>query len=181
MGRSDLQKPCSGGLWWAREEVNLRPLPGQIQRASTGLYVRRLETGNDHEEAAGERRCQRPAAPTIRHHSPTVVLIPTAVACCPSAARRAKPDLRDHNLNLPSVLSQLLEPKGPQPAVPPNRGRPLVTAHGRARSLRHGPSADRPQQNLLSLSPTPPGRQRYRLWRRGRCYWPGSARGGMAP
>src|SRR5918995_6244383 len=38
-------------------------------------------------------------------------------------------DLRDHNLNLPSASSQLPEPKGPPPAVPPNRGRPLVTAH----------------------------------------------------
>jgi hypothetical protein len=44
-------------------------------------------------------------------------------------------DLRDHNLNLPSMLSQLHEPKGPRPAVPPNRGRPLVTAHARARPL----------------------------------------------
>jgi hypothetical protein len=28
-GRGDLQKPCSGGVWWAREELNLRPLPCQ--------------------------------------------------------------------------------------------------------------------------------------------------------
>jgi hypothetical protein len=45
------------------------------------------------------------------------------------------PALRDHNLNLPTALSQLLEPKGPRPVVPPNRGRPLVTAHARARPL----------------------------------------------
>jgi hypothetical protein len=31
-------------------------------------------------------------------------------------------DLRDHNLNLPSALCQLREPKGPQPAVPPTVG-----------------------------------------------------------
>jgi len=51
---------CSEPVWWAREELNLRPLPCQIQRAATGLYVGRLETGKDHEEAAGERRCLRP-------------------------------------------------------------------------------------------------------------------------
>jgi hypothetical protein len=28
-GRSDLQKPCSRRVWWAREELNLRPLPCQ--------------------------------------------------------------------------------------------------------------------------------------------------------
>jgi hypothetical protein len=38
-------------------------------------------------------------------------------------------DLRGHNPNLPSALAQLLEPKGPRPAIPPNRGRPLVTAY----------------------------------------------------
>jgi hypothetical protein len=43
-------------------------------------------------------------------------------------------DLRD-TMKLPSALSQLREPKGPRPAVPPNRGRPLVTAHARARPL----------------------------------------------
>jgi hypothetical protein len=36
---SDVQKPCSGEVWWAREELNLRPLPCQIQRGSKGLYV----------------------------------------------------------------------------------------------------------------------------------------------
>jgi hypothetical protein len=73
-------------VWWAREELNLRPLPCQIQRASTGLYVGGLETGKDHREAAGERRCQRPAASTVCHGSPRVVVIPTAVSCCPFAA-----------------------------------------------------------------------------------------------
>jgi hypothetical protein len=58
----------------------------------------------------------------------------------PATANR---DRRDHNLNLSSAFSQLREPKGPRPAIPPNRGRPLVTAHARARPLWHGPSADR--------------------------------------
>ena len=49
--------------------------------------------------------------------------------------RPCSADHRDHNLNLSSAFSQLLEPKGPRPAVPPNRGRPLVTAHARARPL----------------------------------------------
>jgi hypothetical protein len=59
-------------------------------------------------------------------------------------------DLRDHNLNLSSALSQLREPKGPRPAVPPNRRRPLMTAHARARPLRHGPSTDRGLPSLHS-------------------------------
>jgi hypothetical protein len=73
---------------WAREELNLRPLPCQIPRAFASLYVGRLKSGKNRWKATGERRCQRPAAPTIRHGSPSVVLIPTAVSCCPSAARR---------------------------------------------------------------------------------------------
>jgi hypothetical protein len=76
----------------------------------TSLYA--PETGKDHHKVAGERRCQCPSYPTIRHGSPRVVLIPTVAGCCPSAARRTEPDLRDHNPNIPSALSQLLEPKG---------------------------------------------------------------------
>ena len=33
-------------------------------------------------------RDETPPPPTIRHYSPTVVLVPTAVGCCPSAAER---------------------------------------------------------------------------------------------
>jgi hypothetical protein len=32
------------------------------------------------------------------HNSPSVVLVPTAVGCCPFAAPARQPDLRDHNL-----------------------------------------------------------------------------------
>jgi hypothetical protein len=45
------------------------PVPCQIQRAPTGLYMEGLETGKDHRKAAGERWCYRPAAPTICHAS----------------------------------------------------------------------------------------------------------------
>jgi hypothetical protein len=65
-------------------------------------------------------------------------------------------DLRDHNLNLPSALDQLLEPKGPRPAVPPSGGRPLLTADARARPLRRGPSADPAQSSLRSFLANPP-------------------------
>jgi hypothetical protein len=41
-----------------------------------------------------------------------------------TAERLGTYDPRDHNPNLPSTLSQLREPKGPRPAVPPNHGRP---------------------------------------------------------
>jgi hypothetical protein len=91
MAADNSQKPWSEPVWWAREELNLRPLPCQIPRAAPGMNVGRLENGKDHRRAAGERRYQCPSSPTICHGSPTVVLVPTAVGCCPSAAptRRA--------------------------------------------------------------------------------------------
>jgi hypothetical protein len=36
VGQVDEQKPCSTGVWWAREELNLRPLPCQ---QTTGTAV----------------------------------------------------------------------------------------------------------------------------------------------
>jgi hypothetical protein len=62
------------------------------------MYVGRLNTGRDHRKAAGERTCNRSAAPTISHASLRVVLIPTAVGCCPSAARRTEAHRRDNSL-----------------------------------------------------------------------------------
>jgi hypothetical protein len=40
----------------------------------------------------------RPNPSTIRHNSPTVVLVPTPVGCCPSAARRP-----EHKILIPPV------------------------------------------------------------------------------
>jgi hypothetical protein len=82
---------CSEWVWWAREELNLRPLPCQIQRAAAGRYVGQLEIGKDHQKAAGERSRQGPSALTIHHDSLTAVLVPTAVGCCPSAAPTRQP------------------------------------------------------------------------------------------
>jgi hypothetical protein len=96
-------------------------LPCQIQRAATALYNGRSRSVKDQWKAAGDPKCQRLAAWTIYHGSPRIVLIPTAVDCCPSAARRTEPDLRDHNLIRPLVSSQLRELKGRRPAIPPNR------------------------------------------------------------
>ena len=45
-----LQKPWSELVSWVREELSLRPLPCQIQRATTGLYVGGLESENDHQK-----------------------------------------------------------------------------------------------------------------------------------
>jgi hypothetical protein len=117
----------SANVWWAREELNLRPLPCQIPRGFASLYVRRLKTGKDRRKAAGERRYQCPSYPTIHHGSPAVVLLPTAVGCCPSAARRRNPDLRDHNPNRTGASSQLHELDPRRPAVPLCRWRPLAT------------------------------------------------------
>src|SRR5215208_1954590 len=71
---------------WAREELNLRPLPCQIQRAPTDMYFGWLEIGKDYRNAAGDRSYGCPSAPTIHHDSPTVMLVPTKAGCCPSAA-----------------------------------------------------------------------------------------------
>jgi hypothetical protein len=76
----------SARVWWAREELNLRPLPCQIQRAIAALYGGRSKIVEDGWKAPGEARCQRLSPQMIRHDSPTIVLIPTAVVCCPSAA-----------------------------------------------------------------------------------------------
>jgi hypothetical protein len=82
----------------------------QIQRASVGLYIGWLEIRKDPQKAAGEARCLRPSAPIIHHNPPTIVMAPTTIGCCPSAApTRPKPDLRDPNPNRPLVSSQLLE------------------------------------------------------------------------
>jgi hypothetical protein len=87
--------------------LNLWPLPCQIPRGFASLYVGRVETGKDHQKAAGERRCQCPSYPMIRHGFPRFLLVPTVAGCCPSAARRTKPDPRDHNPNPSTASSQL--------------------------------------------------------------------------
>jgi hypothetical protein len=48
----------SGLVWWAREELNLRPLPCQIQRALSGQDVARLRIVKEDEKAADKRRCE---------------------------------------------------------------------------------------------------------------------------
>jgi hypothetical protein len=53
-----------------------------------------LETGKDHRMAAGSPGSSAPSAPTICHSSATVLFVPTAVGCCPSAARRTEPGVR---------------------------------------------------------------------------------------
>jgi hypothetical protein len=85
-GTSSPQKPWSERVWWAREELNLRPLPCQIPRAAPAMNVGPVEIGKDHQKAADERRSQHPS-PTIRQDSSTVMLVATAVGCCLSAAQ----------------------------------------------------------------------------------------------
>jgi hypothetical protein len=81
------QRPWSELVSWAREELNLRPLPCQIQRVPPGLYVGQSEMGKDQDGVAGQRVRHPSDAPTIRHGSSAVVMISTPVGCCPSAAR----------------------------------------------------------------------------------------------
>jgi hypothetical protein len=87
VGQQAYKGAAQRGVRWAREELNLRPLPCQIQRASASLNDARLDTGKDHQKAAGERRYQRSGASTIRHASPAVLLVAMMIGCCPSAAR----------------------------------------------------------------------------------------------
>jgi hypothetical protein len=110
MARVIVQKPSSARVWWAQEELNLRPLPCQIQRVMASVYVGWLRIRKDRRKVAGEPRCQCPSNPTIHHDSPMVVLVPTAVGCCPSAARRTEPDCRAHNPNRLLESSQVYEP-----------------------------------------------------------------------
>jgi hypothetical protein len=49
------------------------------------MLVAKLSSRRSH--APGGRH-QSPSRPTIRHDSPTLVLVPTTVGCCPSAAER---------------------------------------------------------------------------------------------
>jgi hypothetical protein len=92
------------------------------------------------------------------------------------------PDLRDHNPNLLSALSQLREPKGPRPVIPQNCGRPLVSADARRRPLWHGPSADRAQQSLRSLTATPSRRRGHGIYCEPsvRDNWPAERAAGLA-
>jgi hypothetical protein len=71
-GTGGLQNPCSEQVQWAWEELNLRPLPCQIQRAPAGLNFGLSEIGKDVEGCAGQRRYRRPCAPMICHDSRAV-------------------------------------------------------------------------------------------------------------
>src|SRR5215208_7743876 len=68
-----LQKLWSELVSWAREELSLRPLPCQLQRATTGLLLAR--------------------PPWLLRQQVAARLLPP---------KRGHPDLRDHNLNRPS-------------------------------------------------------------------------------
>jgi hypothetical protein len=52
-----------------------------------GRERRMVEIGEDHQRTAGERRCQCPNRRMIRNASAGIMVVPTAVGCCPSAAR----------------------------------------------------------------------------------------------
>ena len=93
------------------------------------MNVGRQETGKDHRRAASERRHQHPSSPMICHGSPTFVLVPTAVGCCPSAARRGASARRlpRHPLGLAAVdeVRRPCATADPAPARPQARSAPL--------------------------------------------------------
>ena len=78
-------------MWWAREELNLRPLPCQIQRATTDVYSGRSRNVKDGRKAAAKNKRKGMDAPTIRHAPPAITSVPTTVGCCPYAAATAEP------------------------------------------------------------------------------------------
>jgi hypothetical protein len=86
VGRTSVQTPCSKRVRWAREELNLHPLPCQIPRASADLFIGWLQIGKDHRKPAGERKSRCVYAPPIRDGSSTIFIDPLVVDCCPSAA-----------------------------------------------------------------------------------------------
>ena len=65
----------------------------------------------DHQKSAGEQGCQCPSHLTIRHGPPRVVLITTAVGCCPSAAPGRTEADHPHNNPYLSTLSQIADGK----------------------------------------------------------------------
>ena len=94
-------------MWWAREELNLRPLPCQIPRAPIGLYVGGLETGNDHWKPAGEtkvsvieRSDDPPRFSNIRVDPYDGWLLPV---CCLTRAKAYLQDHRRRGDDLPSL------------------------------------------------------------------------------
>jgi hypothetical protein len=115
MGTGSLQKPCSRRVWWAREELNLRPLPCQIQRVCAGLNVGWLEIGKDRRKAAGERTCQCPSHPTICLGSLSIVLIPMPVGCCLSAARATPYEDSARERSQSSALHATAQGQQPKP------------------------------------------------------------------
>jgi hypothetical protein len=133
--------------------------PCQIPRASAGLYSGGLETGKDRWKAACERRCQRPAASTICHGSPRVVLIPTAVSCCPSAARRAKPARRVSDLRFLRTVGDRW--CAPMPELdrcdtdPARTGRLVPSGRGRLLVLRSSATRDRSAGRARKANPRP--------------------------
>jgi hypothetical protein len=159
-----------------REELNLRPLPCQIQRASAGLSIGGVQIGKDHEEAGGERRCQRPAAPTIRHGSPTgragpyiCRLLPV---CCPAPSLTFGTTIRIARLRYPSCLSRrvsdlwFLRTVGdrwcpPMPELdrcdtdPARTGRPVPSGRGRLLVLRSSATRDRSAGRARTANPRP--------------------------
>src|SRR5829696_3846521 len=84
---------CAGqiGRPWAREELNLRPLPCQIQRAITAVYSGRSRNVKDGRKAAAKNKRKGMDAPTIRHAPPAITSVPSTVGCCPYAAATAEP------------------------------------------------------------------------------------------
>jgi hypothetical protein len=65
-----------------------------------------LRTGEDAGETPGQWPSTAEPAVMILHGLRAGSLVVTDTGCCPSAARRRRPDLRNHNLNRP-LASQL--------------------------------------------------------------------------
>jgi hypothetical protein len=94
-----LQKPYSKGVRWAREELNLRPLPCQIQRAVSSCSSDTQQTVEERSKTAGDSGQEHRQALTIRPALAVVLSVPASAICCPAAARAglisAFPDLLD--------------------------------------------------------------------------------------
>jgi hypothetical protein len=137
------QRKCrSERCRWAREELNLRPLPCQIPRAPRGQYVAPLRIVDDVEKATGERRCQRPV---IRR---SVTLFQRS--CCflrRSVAARLLPDAS--GTSSPRPLARHIRACGPITADMADElqfGRLLGTVIDCCSPLARGPTAAPPHR-----------------------------------
>jgi hypothetical protein len=112
-----------------------------------GMELRTVENREGGLETPGQRPSMAGSAVMILHGFRMGSPVVTDTGCCPSAARRRRPDLRMHSPNRPFASSHLRELDQRRPCDRldlSNRWRPLMPL---CSTLPQGPSADRGVQS----------------------------------